>query len=108
MFQELRHTDVARLGELMDQLAAAQSDGTAAGNGPDVKASGAADHAAQDAQPTAASATCAAAASLVEPERDQDSGQAAFDSVRTRSRGSNHSTSTHASNKSGASKEESG
>jgi hypothetical protein len=101
VYQELRHTDIARLGELVDQLTAGQPDSTA-------DAKGAAADAAQDAQPDTASPTAAAAAAAEEPGQEADSGQAPFDSVRTRSKGSSRSASTRASRQSGGSRDDGG
>ena len=99
VYQELRHTDVARLGELVDQLTTGQPESAAGGDRPDAEGAESAANAAQEAQPAAASD---------QPDREQDGSQAAMDSVRTRSKGSSRSTSTHGSRQSGGSKDDGG
>jgi hypothetical protein len=99
VYQELRHTDIARLGELVDQLNTGQPDSAAGGDRPDAEGSEATADAAQDSQPAAASD---------QPDREQGGGQAALDSVRTRSKESSCSTSTHGSRQSGGSKDDGG
>lgn len=99
VYQELRHTDIARLGELVDQLTTGQPDSAAGGHRPDAEGAEAAADAAQESQPATASD---------QPDREHGGGQAAVDSVRTRSKESSCSNSTHGSRQSGGSKDGAG
>lgn len=103
VFQELRHTDVARLGELVDQLsggrqASGEVDGGGSDNGGGADGEPDENSTAGAAEPAAAAAAAAQAAGP----------SAAGDSVRRRSNGSSRSNSTRASAGGGGSGSRSG